>query len=119
METLPHSGGLRVGVDGAQRGQQQPPGAIRKARLLQRSVVGKTAGHPRYGPSAKSASRWLQIEAQAARKPDQLVKEILRIVLSALACAIGFAFLAGVLPRGQGAGINRGVQEEYFEKLVQ
>lgn len=36
-----------------------------------------------------------------------------------LAYAIGFAFLAGVLPRAQAAGMNRGLVEEYFEKLVQ
>jgi hypothetical protein len=59
-----------------------------------------------------------QIEAQAARKPDQLVKETLRIAISAAAYGIGFAFLAGVLPRGQAAGMNRGVDDDYFQKLV-
>jgi hypothetical protein len=39
--------------------------------------------------------------------------------VSALAYAVGFAFLAGVLPRGQSAGRKRGVEEEYFENLVQ
>jgi len=59
---------------------------------------------------AEQASTQLKqrIEAQAAVKPDQLVKESLRIVLSALAYAIGFAFLAGVLPRGQAAGARNG-----------
>jgi predicted negative regulator of RcsB-dependent stress response len=60
-----------------------------------------------------------QIEVQAARKPDQLVKETIRIAVSALAYAIGFAFLAGVLPRGKAvAGGNRGVDEDYFQKLA-
>ncbi len=54
---------------------------------------------------AEQASRQLmqQIEAQAAIKPDQLLKESLRIAISAVAYAIGFAFLAGVLPRGKAA----------------
>jgi signal transduction histidine kinase len=69
---------------------------------------------------AEQASTQLmqQIEAQAARKPDQLVKETIRIAVSALAYAIGFAFLAGVLPRGKGAGMSRGVDEDYFQKLA-
>jgi hypothetical protein len=66
-----------------------------------------------------SSALMQQIEAQSARKPDSLVKETLSIAISALAYAIGFAFLAGVLPRAQAMGINRGVEEEYFEKLVQ
>jgi hypothetical protein len=61
-----------------------------------------------------------RIEAQAARKPDQLVKETIRIAISALAYAIGFGFLAGVLPRGKkGAGQRRTlVDEGYFEELA-
>jgi hypothetical protein len=59
-----------------------------------------------------------QIEAQAARKPDQLVRETIRIAISALAYAIGFAFLAGVLPRGKAAGMSRGVDEDYYENLA-
>lgn len=55
---------------------------------------------------AEQASQQLmrQIEAQATRTPDQLVKETLRIAISALAYAMGFALLAGVLPLGKGAG---------------
>lgn len=44
------------------------------------------------------------MEAHASRKPDRLVGESLRIAFSAPAYAAGFAVLAGVLPRGQGAG---------------
>jgi hypothetical protein len=116
METLPHSGGLRVEVDGAQRGQ--PPPRIAGSIGVERQRASRKWPQCRRQQIPPLLRLQQQIEAQAARKPDQLVKEILRIVLSALACAIGFAFLAGVLPRGQGAGINRGVQEEYFEKLV-
>jgi hypothetical protein len=70
---------------------------------------------------AEQASNQLmqRIEAQAAIKPDQLVKETIRIAISALAYAIGFAFLAGVLPRGKAAaGGNRGVDRDYFKKLA-
>ena len=67
---------------------------------------------------AEQASRQLmqQVEAQAAIKPDQLVKETLRVAISALAYAVGFAFLAGVLPRGVGSGVSprRGVNRVYF-----
>ena len=67
---------------------------------------------------AEQASRQLmqQVEAQAAIKPDQLVKETLRVAISALAYAVGFAFLAGVLPRGVGSGVSprRGVNRIYF-----
>ena len=61
-----------------------------------------------------------QIEAQAARQPDQLVKKTIRIVLSALANAIGFAFLAGVLPRGQVDAARRGkvVDEDSCDELA-
>lgn len=50
---------------------------------------------------ANQASSKLQqrIEAQSLMKPDQLVKDTLRITISALAYAVGFAFLAGALPR--------------------
>jgi hypothetical protein len=69
---------------------------------------------------AEQASTQLmqRIEAQATRKPDQLVKETTRIAVSALAYAIGFAFLAGVLPRGQASGMSRGVDEDCFQKLA-
>jgi hypothetical protein len=54
---------------------------------------------------AEQASNQLmqRIEAQAAIKPDQLLKETIRIAISAVAYAIGFAFLAGVLPRKKAA----------------
>nr|WP_286194616.1 HpsJ family protein [Synechococcus sp. CCY 0621] len=72
---------------------------------------------------AEQASRQLmqQVEAQAAIKPDQLLKETLRIAISALAYAVGFAFLAGVLPRGSGAAAppRRGVDEDYFRQLAE
>ncbi|MBD2550904.1 hypothetical protein H6G65_15190 [Microcystis elabens FACHB-917] len=48
-----------------------------------------------------------RIEAQAAVKPDQLVRETIRIILSAVAYAIGFAYLAGVLPWGLASGSDR------------
>ena len=67
---------------------------------------------------AEQASRQLmqQVEAQAAIKPDQLVKETLRVAISALAYAVGFAFLAGVLPRDVGSGVSprRGVNRIYM-----
>lgn len=55
---------------------------------------------------AEQASNQLtqQIEAQVGRRPDQLVKETLRIVISAAAYAIGFGYLGGVLPRGRRKG---------------
>lgn len=40
-----------------------------------------------------------RIEAQNQIKPDRLVRESLRVTLLALAYAVGFAFLAGMLPR--------------------
>jgi hypothetical protein len=69
---------------------------------------------------AEQASNQLmqQIEAQATRKPDQLVKATNRIAISALAYAIGFAFLAGVLPRRQAPGMSRGVDDDYYQKLA-
>jgi hypothetical protein len=71
---------------------------------------------------AEQASTQLmqRIDAQATAKPDQLVKESLRIAVSALAYAIGFAFLAGVLPRGQAVGArNWVVDEDYFDQLAE
>ena len=37
--------------------------------------------------------------AQASFKPDRLIKETIRIALSSLLYAAGFAFLSGALPR--------------------
>ena len=56
---------------------------------------------------AEQASNQLkqQIEAQAGRRPDELVKETFRIVISAAGYAITFAYLAGVLPPPRRAGI--------------
>jgi hypothetical protein len=51
-------------------------------------------------------------------QPPFSLPSLYRIALWALAQTIGFAFLAGVLPRGPAAGMNRGVEEEYFENLV-
>ncbi len=71
---------------------------------------------------AEQASRQLmqRVEAQAAMKPDRLVKETIRIAISALAYAIGFAFLAGRLPRGQAGGLRKpGVDDDYFKQLSQ
>ncbi len=64
-----------------------------------------------------------RVEAQAAIKPDQLLKETIRIAISAVAYAIGFAFLGGVLPRGQagGAGFLPGrnvVDQAFFDDLA-
>ncbi len=55
---------------------------------------------------AEQASNQLtqQIEAQARSRPDQLVKETLRIIISAAAYAIGFGYLGGVLPRNRRKG---------------
>ncbi|MCP9899564.1 HpsJ family protein [Cyanobium sp. Cruz CV13-4-11] len=62
-----------------------------------------------------------QIEAQAAMKPTLPLKETIRIAISALAYAIGFAFLAGALPRNQVIrGGNRGVvDQDYFDTLAE
>ncbi|MCT0208008.1 HpsJ family protein [Synechococcus sp. CS-1332] len=72
---------------------------------------------------AEQASRQLmqKVEAQAAIKPDQLVKETLRITISAVAYAIGFAFLAGVLPRGSGSAAppRRGMDRDYLRQLAE
>jgi hypothetical protein len=51
-------------------------------------------------------------------QPPFSLPSLFRIALWALAQKIGFAFLAGVLPRGPAPGMNRGVEEEYFENLV-
>lgn len=69
----------------------------------------------------QASSRLMQqIEAQAAMKPDLPMKETIRIAISALAYAIGFAFLAGVLPRTQvTGGGTRGVDQDYFETLAE
>ena len=40
-----------------------------------------------------------RIEAQSSLKPDRLIKETIRISLSSLFYATGFAFLSGALPR--------------------
>ncbi|MEB3200356.1 MAG: hypothetical protein VKK62_07505, partial [Synechococcaceae cyanobacterium] len=71
---------------------------------------------------AEQASNQLmqRVEAQAAIKPDQLLKETIRIAISAVAYATGFAFLAGVLPRGKAPfGSNRQVVEDYFKQLAE
>jgi hypothetical protein len=48
----------------------------------------------------QAANRLQQrIQAQASLKPDRLIKETIRIALSSLLYAAGFAFLAGALPR--------------------
>ncbi len=59
----------------------------------------------------------LRVEAQAAVKPDRLVKETIRLTVSAMAYAIGFAFLAGVLPREKAAGAPR--WSRHFKTLAQ
>ena len=46
--------------------------------------------------------------AQASFKPDRLFKETVRIVLSALFYAVGFAFLSGALPRSKKLGVAFG-----------
>ena len=48
------------------------------------------------------------VQAQSALKPDRLFKETVRIVLSALFYAIGFAFLSGALPRSKKLGVAFG-----------
>jgi len=50
---------------------------------------------------ADQAANQLQqrIEAQSSFKPDRLIKETIRIALSSLFYATGFAFLSGILPR--------------------
>jgi len=86
----------------------------------QRTPIGEL--RPMLLARAEQASRQLtqQVEAQAAIKPDQLLKESLRIAISALAYAIGFAFLAGVLPRQKAEAPQRRqvVDEDYFDQLA-
>lgn len=64
-----------------------------------------------------------RVEAQAAVKPDGLLKETIRIAVSSVAYAIGFAFLAGVLPHslavGGRASAGCGVDQDYFENLAE
>jgi hypothetical protein len=48
-----------------------------------------------------------RIESQSAMKPDQLVKDTIRITISALAYAAGFAFLGGALPRSGKRPLSR------------
>ena len=51
-------------------------------------------------PTGQAANRLQQrIQAQASLKPDRLIKETIRIALSSLLYAAGFAFLSGALPR--------------------
>lgn len=52
---------------------------------------------------AEQASKQLgqQIEAQVGRRPDELLKETLRIVIFAAAYATAFGYMSGVLPRGR------------------
>jgi hypothetical protein len=71
---------------------------------------------------AEQASNQLmqRVEAQEAIKPDQLLKETIRIAVSAVAYAIGFAFLAGVLPRRKAAvGRKRQMNKDYFKQLAE
>jgi hypothetical protein len=57
----------------------------------------------------QAANRLQQrIEAQAAYKPDRLLKEIIRIALSSLCYSAGFAFLSGALPRNSQRGFSYG-----------
>jgi hypothetical protein len=65
-----------------------------------------------------SALLMRQGELLANRKPDLLVKESLRNVISTLAYAVGFAYIAGLLPRDQPVGTRtRVVDEPYCEQL--
>ena len=61
-----------------------------------------------------------RIEAQAATKPDLLLKETARIALASVAYAVGFAFFSGALPRGQSTGRSLGskVDEDYFRSIA-
>lgn len=63
------------------------------------------------------------VEAQSSLKPDRLFKETVRIVLSALFYAVGFAFLSGALPRTgkRVVPMSRGAQisdKEYIRQLT-
>jgi hypothetical protein len=48
------------------------------------------------------------VATQSSFKPDRLFKETVRIVLSALFYAVGFAFLSGALPRSKKLGVAFG-----------
>jgi len=48
------------------------------------------------------------IQAQASFKPDRLIKETIRITISALLYAAAFGFLSGVLPRSSRRGLAYG-----------
>jgi len=57
----------------------------------------------------QAANRLQQrIEAQSSFKPDRLIKETIRIALSSLFYAAGFAFLSGALPRSSQRGLAFG-----------
>jgi len=57
----------------------------------------------------QAANRLQQrIEAQSSFKPDRLIKETIRIAISALFYGAGFAFLAGALPRTSQRGLAFG-----------
>ena len=49
-----------------------------------------------------------RIQAQASFKPDRLIKETIRITLSALLYSAAFAFLSGALPRSGQRGLAYG-----------
>ncbi len=74
---------------------------------------------------ADQAANQLQqrIEAQSSFKPDRLFKETIRIAISALFYAAGFAYLSGALPRkGQRRGVafgwrSRISNKEYLRQL--
>jgi hypothetical protein len=68
----------------------------------------------------QAANRLQQrIEAQSSFKPDRLIKETIRITLSSLAYATGFAFLSGALPlprngqRGLAFGWSSGKKRKF------
>jgi hypothetical protein len=57
----------------------------------------------------QAANRLQQrIQVQASSKPDRLIKETIRIALSSLLYAAGFAFLSGALPRTSQRGLAFG-----------
>ena len=60
-----------------------------------------------------------RVEAQAANKPDRPLMQTIRIVVSAVAYAIGFAFIAGVLPRVPAEALvtRRAVDRDYLNSL--
>lgn len=85
-----------------------------------RMPIGELRNMLRARAELASTRMMQQIEAQAAMKPTLPLKETIRIAISALAYAIGFAFLAGVLPRTQAAvRATRGVDQDYFETLAE